>query len=148
MHGDVTPGHPHRVAERATALVLVPALLLVFIVMAAIALDLTAVAGSQRNVERVVAAAVDDAAGMIDARAHQLDGTVRIDHAAAERVIRARLLTAGLHGRLANVRVDVTDTTVEAWVRVESPHIFLRAVPGMADRTLSAPIHLRARLRT
>ncbi len=55
-------------AERATALVMVPAVALVFIVLAAIALDLTAVAGVQRSAERTLAAAVDDAAGMIDGR--------------------------------------------------------------------------------
>jgi len=136
------------VGERATALVLVPALMLVLIVLASIALDLSAVAGSQRSTERIVAAAVDDAAGMIDGRAHQIDGTVSIDRSAAERVVRARLDDARLRGRITDIRVTVTDTTVEASVRVETPHIFLHAVPGMADRALSAPIHLRARLRT
>lgn len=133
--------------ERATALVLVPAMALVLIVLAAIAVDLSAVAGVQRGVERVAAATADDAAAMIDRRAHQVDGTIRVDRTAAERMVRARLDRARLPGRVVGLRVETTDTTVEVSVRVESPHIFLRAVPGMADRVLSAPIHVRARLR-
>lgn len=137
-----------RSLERGSALVLVPAMTLVLIVLASIAVDLTAVAGVQRSAERVVSAAVDDAAGMIDGRAHQIDGSVRIDRDAAERVLRARLGAARLPGRITDVRVTVTDSTVDASIRLESPRIFLRAVPGMADRALSAPIHVRARLRT
>jgi hypothetical protein len=121
---------------------------LVLIVLAAIALDLTAVAGSQRAVERVAAAAADDAAGMLDGRAHQLDGSVRIDRDVAERVVRARIDTADLVGEVRELRVDVSDTTVDVVIRVESPHLFLRAVPGIGDASLSAPIHVRARLRT
>lgn len=134
--------------ERATSLVLVPAMALVLIVLAAIGVDLASVAGAQRGAERVVAAAVDDAAGMIDTRAHQLDGSVRVDHAVAERVVRARLDAAHLPGRIRDIRVTVTDTTVETSLRIETLHVFLRAVPGMADRAMSAPIHVRARLRT
>jgi hypothetical protein len=121
---------------------------LVLIVLAAIALDLTVVAGAQRSAERVAASAADDAAGMIDGRAHQLDGSVRIDRSAAERVVRARLGTADLVGDVRDVQIEITDTTVDVVVRVESPHLFLRAVPGMDDASLSAPIHVRARLRT
>ena len=134
-------------AERATALVMVPAVALVFIVLAAIALDLTAVAGVQRSAERTLAAAVDDAAGMIDGRAHQADGSIRIDRARAEQLVRARIGAEELPGRVVGLTVDVTATTVDATMRIENPHIFLRAVPGLADSTLSSPIHLRARLR-
>lgn len=135
-------------SERATALVMVPAMALVFIVLAAIALDLTAVSGVQRAAERELSAAVDDAAGMLDGPAHQRDGAVRIDRDAAERVVRARLGAADLPGRIVALDVTITDTTVDATARIESPHIFLRAVPGMDDAALSAPLHVRARLRT
>lgn len=135
-------------AERATALVMVPAMALVFIVLAAIALDMTAVAGVQRAAERELAAAVDDAAGMLDGPAHQRDGSIRIDTAAAERVVRARIVAADLPGRVVGLEVVVTDTTVDATARIESPHIFLRSVPGTSDTSLSAPVHVRARLRT
>lgn len=132
--------------ERATALVLVPAMLLVFIVLAAIALDLSAVAGAQRGVERVASAAVDDAAGMLDGRQHQLDGSVRIDRERAQRYVLARIEAAHIPGRVVDADVRVTDTTVDALLRVETPHLFLRAVPGMSDRVLSSPIRVRARL--
>ncbi|UDY35790.1 hypothetical protein [Dermatobacter hominis] len=121
---------------------------LVLIVLAAIALDLTAVAGSQRSAERVLAAAADDAAGMLDGRAHQADGSVRVDRRAAERVVRARVDAADLAGQVRDLQIQVTDSTVDVTARVESPHLFLRAVPGMGDVALSAPIHVRARLRT
>lgn len=142
-----TTSRPMR-SERATALVMVPAMALVFIVLAAIALDLTAVSGVQRAAERELSAAVDDAAGMLDGPAHQRDGAVRIDRDAAERVVRARLGAADLPGRIVALDVTITDTTVDATARIESPHIFLRAVPGMDDAALSAPLHVRARLRT
>ena len=133
--------------ERATALVMVPAVALVFIVLAAIALDLTAVAGVQRSAERTLAAAVDDAAGLIDGGAHQADGSIRIDRVRAEQLLRARIGAEELPGRVVGLTVDVTATTVDAIMRIETLHIFLRAVPGLADSTLSSPIHLRARLR-
>jgi len=138
---------PTRRGERGTALVLAPAMVLVFVVLAAIALDLTTVAGAQRAAERAVAAATDDAAGMLDGRAHQVDGAVRIDPIAAERVVRAHLSTADLPGRLEDLVIRCTDTTVDVTARIVSPHIFLRAVPGHQDEALSAPIHVRARLR-
>jgi hypothetical protein len=134
--------------ERATAAMLAPAMALVLVVLAAIALDLSAVAGTQRAAERVVAAAADDAAGMLDGRAHQHDGSVRVDREAAVRIVKAHLDAADLPGRLRDLDVLVTDTTVDVTVRVESPHLFLRAVPGMDDVALSAPIRVRARLRT
>lgn len=133
--------------ERGTALVLAPAMVLVFVVLAAIALDLTVVAGVQRATERAVAAATDDAAAALDGRAHQLDGSVRIDPTAAEQLVRTRLDTADIPGRLEDLDVRVTDTTVDVTVRVTSPHLFLRAVPGHRDEVISAPIHSRARLR-
>jgi len=136
-----------RPRERATALVLVPAMLLVFIALGAIALDLSAVAGAQRAAERDLAAAADDAAGMLDAHAHQLDGSIRIDAAGATAVVDARVSSSDGPGRIVDLQVEVTDTTVEITARVVSPHLFLRAVPGMADRSISAPVHVRARLQ-
>lgn len=140
----LAPPHP----ERGSALVLVPAMALVFIVLAAIALDMSVVAGSQRAAERELAAAADDAAGMIDGRTHQRDGSVRIDPVAAEQVVRARIGSADIPGQVVDLDVVVTDDTVDVTARVDSPRIFLRAVPGMDDRSLSAPLHVRARLRT
>ncbi len=137
-----------RFAERGTALVMVPAMALVFIVLAAIALDMTAVSGVQRAAERELSAAVDDAAGMLDGPANQRSGVAQIDKAAAERVVRARIAAADLPGRIVALDVTVTDTTVDATARIESPHLFLRAVPGVDDAAMSAPLHVRARLRT
>ena len=146
--GDLGGRRPRRSDDRGTALVLVPAMALVMIVLAAIALDMSVVAGIQRAAERELSAAADDAAGMIDGREHQRNGTVRIDATAAEQVVRARLEVADLPGRVVELRIAVTADVVDVVARIESPRIFLRAVPGMGDRSLSAPIHVRARLRT
>lgn len=133
--------------ERATALVLLPAMMLVFITLGAIALDMSAIAGAQRAAERDLAAAADDAAAMLDARAHQQDGSIRIDPRRAAAVVEARVEASDGPGRVRDLRVEVTDTVIEVSARVESPHLFLRAVPGMADRSLSAPVRVRARLQ-
>ena len=132
-------------AERATALVLVPALALVLIVLGAIAVDLVAAHAAQRSLHRVVSAAADDAAGMVDARSYQRDGVLRIDPTAAERVVRARLRTADLPGRIETTTVTVGDTTVDVQVRATVPHVFLGALPGAADIE-SVPIRVRGRL--
>lgn len=121
--------------ERATALVLVPAITLVFLALGSIAVDLSALHGAQRAVHRVVSASADDAAGMIDTREVQLTGDVRIDETAARRVVEAHLATSPLPGDLVRFEVefapDRRSLTVEAVVRVE--HIMLRAVPGAGE---------------
>ena len=119
--------------EDGTALVLVPAMMLVLIVLAGIAVDLVASHVAQRSLYRTVSAAADDAAGMIDGRRLQADGSLTIDDAAAERVVRTRLATSDLPGPVTEAVVDTDDTTVEVRVRVLIPRIFLRAVPGADD---------------
>ncbi|CAN5650170.1 hypothetical protein BH10ACT3_BH10ACT3_07710 [soil metagenome] len=70
---------------------LVPAIMLILIALGSIAVDMTAVFGAQRATQQVVAAAADDAAGMLDSRAIQRDGTIAIDPIAAERVAVAHI---------------------------------------------------------
>jgi hypothetical protein len=133
------------VTERASALVLVPALALVLVVLGAIAVDLVAAHAAQRSLHRVVSAAADDAAGMVNTRSYQRDGILRVDPTAAERVVRARLRTADVPGRIVSTIVTVEDTTVDVRVRAMVPHVFLGALPGTADIG-TVPIHVRGRL--
>lgn len=128
-------------AERATALMLAPALMLVLIALGSIAVDLTALHGAHRSLHRVVSAAADDAAGMLDTRLIQQSGELRIDPAAAFIVASAHVKSAHLPGDLVGpVRVQVSDdgatVDVRATVRVE--HVMMGAVPGAgADELLT-----------
>ncbi len=131
--------------ERATALVLVPAMTLVLLVLAAIAVDLAGEHAAQRSVERAVTAATDDAAGMIDSRRLQTDGELIIDPAAADRVLRAQLAAAQLPGTVERLDLTIDDEVVDVRVRVRIRHLFLGVLPG-SDGTSSVPVHVRARL--
>jgi hypothetical protein len=137
-----------RRCERATALILVPTMLLVLFALGGIALDLTALHTAQRHVHRVVSAAADDAAGMLDAREVQRSGAVRIDPEAARRVAAAHVTDESLPGELvAPVQVDVVDggTAIAVRAQVRLRHVMLRAVPGAGDDAI-VTVTARARL--
>ena len=122
--------------ERATALVLVPALMLVLLTLGAIAVDLTAMHGAHRSAHRIVSSAADDAAGMLDTRLIQQTGELRIDPAASAMVADAQVRTAQLPGTQVGpteVTVSGDGTTVRVRVRVRIEHILLPSVPGAAE---------------
>lgn len=119
--------------ERATALILVPTMMLVLVALGAIAIDLSVVHLAHRSIHRVVSSAADDAAGMIDTRQIQIDGSVRIDPSRAARTVSAHIETATLPGTLRGrpqvvVADDGLSLTVSA--EVEVPHILMRSMPG------------------
>jgi hypothetical protein len=125
-------------------LVLVPALVLVLVVLGSLAVDVAVAHAVQRDLYRSLSAAADDGAAMIDQRRLQTDGTVRLDEEAAHRVVRAHLgvLSGGLgpggdlgdHPRgIRSCEVVVTETTVTIRVVAEVPHVFLSALPDVAD---------------
>lgn len=144
--GSRARARPDRAAERATALMLAPALVLVLIVLAAIAVDLALVDTAHRSAYRSLSAAADDAAAMADSRHLQLTGEVRLDPAAAERVARAHLgvldgvdvpgyAAPAFEVLDADVRADTASGTVDITATVRVEHVFLGAVPGTADAT-------------
>lgn len=119
--------------ERATALMLVPALMLVLLSLGAIAVDLTALHGAHRRAHRVVSAAADDAAGMLDSRLIQETGELRIDPEAAGAVVTAHLDSASLPGtQIGPTQVTVSDdgTAVLVAVHVRIEHVLLPSLPG------------------
>ncbi|MGB6056925.1 MAG: hypothetical protein WBF71_01575 [Microthrixaceae bacterium] len=121
------------IAERGTALILVPTMMLVLLALGAIAIDLSVLHLSHRTVHRVVSSAADDAAGMIDTRQVQIDGSVRIDSATARRTVAAHLEAASLPGTLQGapqVEVSGDGLSLTVRVKVEVPHILLRSMPG------------------
>lgn len=133
--------------ERATALMMAPALVLIVLVLGAIAVDLSLVHTARRSAYRSLSAAADDAAAMIDAAEFQRTGEVHIDPEAATRVVRAHL--GLLDGDAppgfsepafrvidADVVTDVTAGVVRIAATVEVEHIFGPAVPGLDDTTV------------
>lgn len=123
-------------AESASALALVPALLLVFICLGGIAIDLSLVHGAHRSAHRTLSGAADDAAAMIDTSELQLTGDLRIDSDAAERVALAHLRLADLPGRMVGtptVDVDADGAVVTVRAELDVDHVMLRALPGHPD---------------
>lgn len=138
---------PGRVlAERASALVLVPAMALVVIALAAIAVDLSMLHAAHRSVHRSVSAAADDAAAMIDLRQVQVTGELRVDPEAARRVAAAHLDAATLPGELVGLRTDVDTAglTVTVTATVVVRHVVL---PVSASTNGEEPIVVSARAR-
>ncbi len=128
-----------KLTERATALMLVPAMMLVFMVLAAIAVDLSAIHMTQRRASAVLAVAADDAAGMLDERALQVEGILVIDEPAAARVASAHISTSDIGSSLAghptlSFSADRRGVTIEAELRVH--HVFLDALPGIDPETV------------
>ncbi|MHB1139389.1 MAG: hypothetical protein ACYC2O_10570 [Microthrixaceae bacterium] len=122
-------------------------MLLVLIALGTVALDLTAQHGAQRAVHRVATSAADDAAAMIDTRQVQLDGSLRIDPAAARRVVERHLGWATLPGPLVGpiqVEVSPDGTAVTVRVAVRAPRLLLPARRD-GDRTVRATVTARLR---
>lgn len=122
-----------RGSSRGTALMLVPAIILIFFVLGSIAIDLTAIFLAQRSAQRSVSAAADDAAGMLDTRLIQQNGDIQINPEAARRVALAHITTrvpaATLHGPVI-VTVSTDRKSVDVRITIRVPHIMMRALPG------------------
>lgn len=137
---------PHSGRQRGTTLVLVPTFTLVFLVLAGIAVDLSSLHLAHRRAHTVVAVAADDAAGMLDERALQLEGAITIDEAAAARVARAHILAAELPGRVleepsVTFATDGRGVTVALTLQVE--HIFLKPLPGLDHEVVTVTASAR-----
>jgi Flp pilus assembly protein TadG len=123
--------------ERGSSLMLMPAAVLVFVVLGAIAVDFAVAFLGERQVSNAAASAANDAAGAaLDPDRFYADGAIRLDPAAAARVSRSSVTAAGLdHLRDVDVQVGVAadapevTVTVEAWV----PYLFAKALPGGPD---------------
>lgn len=145
-----------RRTESGTALMLMPALVLVLLVLGAIAVDLSLLHSARRSAYRSLSAAADDAAAMVDAREFQRTGDVRLDAEAARRVARAHLgvLEGPAPPGFAEPAFDVAEAAVHAdagsgRVRIEATvlveRVFASAIPGMDDTT-SIPVVVTGRM--
>ena len=134
--------------QRASTLILVPAMTVVFIVLAGIAVDLSAMHLAQRRTHTIISVAADDAAGMIDDRALQLEGEVAIDPEASRRVALAHINAAHLPAELIGdpqITIDSDRRVLTVEVKVQTDHIFLKSVPGMGPEIIT--VRSSARLR-
>lgn len=126
-----------RRTERGTALVLAPALMLVLLALGAIAIDLSALHAQHRQLHATASAAADDAAGMLDERHLQSSGELRIDPAAATRVVRSHLHDGAVPGRLdgsVGVTVSADGTTVEVRTTVIVERVLLPSLRRGSSR--------------
>jgi hypothetical protein len=120
--------------DRGSVLLLVPAGLLVVLIMASIAVDMSLVQLRQRQAHDLAAGAANDAAtaaiepGSVRSR----DIVVDVDAAArvAEEVVGASDLAAEVVGTPV---VRVVDGRVEVEVSLRADYIFAGVVPGAAD---------------
>lgn len=122
-----------RRGESASALVLVPTMMLVLLCLAGIAIDLTLLHGAHRAAHRAVTSAADDAAAMIDQGELQTTGRLVLDPEAARRVAIAELDTMTLPGRrlgAPDVLVDAEQGTVTIILELAVDHVVLAALPG------------------
>jgi len=122
--------------ERGSALMLMPAGLLVVLVLASIAVDMTVVHLRQRQALDVAASAANDA---VTAGADQTGlraGVYRVDPAAARRVVQRAVAASDLAPHLVgSPRVSVEGDTVSVSVTVRADYIFTAALPGAPDST-------------
>lgn len=105
-------------------MLLFPAAVLVVVMLAAIAVDLSMLHTARRELVVATSQAADDGAAMIDRDALHRGGRPRLDAALAERVARASLALAQLRGPLVGTPTVVVDAaagtvTVSATIRVD-----------------------------
>ncbi|MGH9213895.1 MAG: hypothetical protein ACRD2C_24970 [Acidimicrobiales bacterium] len=129
---------PHRArGDRGSALMLMPACVLVVLVLASIAVDMALVHLRQRQAFDVAASAANDAvtAGVDAGRLRQ--GDYALDPVQVDQVVRRSVAASQLAGRLARQPdVEIEGDTVEVVLAVEADYLFSGAVPGAPDRTV------------
>jgi Flp pilus assembly protein TadG len=114
-----------------SALVLMPAAVLIFLVLGALAVDSAAVFLAQRQLANAAVAAANDAVAAVDVDAYYGEGSFRLEPAQVQQVAEETVARLGLDHldgvvAVATVEGDVVEVTITA--RVE--HIFSGAVPG------------------
>lgn len=126
---------PSPPSERASVLALMPAAVLIFLVLGALAVDSAAVFLAQRQLANTAVAAANDAVGAVDADRYYGDGIFRLDPAQVHRVAQDSVARAGLD-HLDNVVAvaSVEGDAVEVTIRAQVDHIFSGAVPGGRDQ--------------
>lgn len=122
--------------ERGSVLMLLPAAVLIFLILGALAVDYGAVYSTKRELTDAAAAAASDAATRaLDVELLYGTGELRLVPALAEEVARRSLAAKGLDRLDPQLEgVDVDGTVVTVRVRGTARHLFAGAVPGGDDR--------------
>ncbi len=122
--------------DRGSALMLMPAGLLIVLVLASIAIDMTVVHLRQRQAMDVAASAANDAVTAGADPSGLRSGVYRVDPAAARRVVQRAVAASDLASHLAAApRVSVTGDTVAVRLTVKADYIFTAALPGAPGST-------------
>ena len=117
-----------------------PAAVLIFLVLGALAVDAAAVFLAQRQLANAAVAAANDAvAAAVDADAFYGAGRVRLLPGEAQRIADETVVRLGLD-RLREVRpvASVRGEVVEVTITARVDHIFSGAVPGGSDTAVVA----------
>ena len=120
--------------ERGSALMLMPAAVLAFLVLGALAVDFGGAYAAERELSNAAAAAANDAATRAIDLPHQYaTGAIRLDEDLAAEVARASVLAKGRDRFEPVVRTRVEGLTVVVTVEGRSPYLFAKALPSGDD---------------
>lgn len=121
--------------QRGSALMLMPAGVLVVLILASIAVDMAVVQLRQRQALDLAASAANDAATAADAPALR-SGRFRVDPARARAVVDEAVAASELAPDLvAAPVVSVTPEGVEVTLSLAADYVFAGVVPGAPDGT-------------
>jgi hypothetical protein len=123
-----------RGTDRGSALMLMPAGVLVVLILASIAVDMSVVHLRKRQALDLAAAAANDAATAAADPGSLRTGDFRLDPALARTVVDGVVAASELAPALAaDPVVVVTDDGVEVTLAVEAEYVFAAAIPGAPD---------------
>lgn len=128
---------PIRVDDRASVLMLVPAALLIVLIMASIAVDMSLVHLRQRQAQDLAAGAANDAVTAAADQGSLRTGGYRVDtdraQAVVDRIVAASELAPDV---AATPTVRVTDDGVAVEISLYADYVFAGVIPGTPDGTI------------
>lgn len=128
------PGLRQRADDRGSVLMLVPAAVLIVLVMASIAVDMSLVHLRQRQAHDLAARAANDAATAAADQGALRSGAYVVDADSARRVVASVVAASDLAPHVVGPpEVVVSPEGVEVLVALEADYIFAGVVPGAAD---------------
>jgi hypothetical protein len=123
--------------DSGSALMLMPAGLLIVLVLASIAVDMSLVHLRKRQAFELAAAAANDAAAAGADQGRLRSGSYVLDPEATRSVVEEVVAASELASELAGPPlVTVTDDAVRVELAVEADYIFAGVVPGAPDGTV------------
>jgi hypothetical protein len=129
-------GAPRRRVDRASVLLLVPAALLIVLVMASIAVDMSLVHLRRRQAYDLAAGAANDAVTAAADEGSLRAGGYRVDPDRAQQVVERIVAASDLAPDVAAPpTVRVTGDSVAVEVSLYADYIFAGVIPGTRDGT-------------